>query len=182
MFGGADRIRHGLRRENGEHAVGVRVLGGEFDRFGVTLGPASPRMSMGLLWLQCGGSSLSSAARVLSESSASWPPELTSMSVASAPGPPALVTMARRGPRGRGCFAKHFGHVEQFLDGVHPQHTDPAKGGIEHFIAAGERTGVRSGGLRGGFRATDLDDDDRFRERDFARGGKKARASPTDSM
>ena len=42
---------------------------------------------------------------VSSESSASSPPPATSASVASTPGPPALVRMHRRLPRGRGCLA-----------------------------------------------------------------------------
>ena len=39
------------------------------------------------------------------ESSASSPPPVISASVASTPGPPALVTIVRRGPLGRGCLA-----------------------------------------------------------------------------
>ncbi len=66
---------------------------------------ASPRTSTGLAWLQCGGNSRSSAARVGSDSSASAPPERNSSSVASTAGPPALVTIASRGPAGRGCLA-----------------------------------------------------------------------------
>ena len=45
-------------------------------------------------------------------------------------------------PAGAWLFRQHFGHVKQLLDRVHPQYADPAKGGIEHFIAAGERTSV----------------------------------------
>ena len=42
---------------------------------------------------------------VSAEGSARVPPLLMSMSVASTPGPPALVRMVRRGPEGRGCLA-----------------------------------------------------------------------------
>ena len=37
---------------------------------------------------------------------ASLPPQASRASVASTPGPPALVTMARRGPFGRGCLPR----------------------------------------------------------------------------
>ncbi len=39
-----------------------------------------------------------------SEREASSPPVARSASVASTPGPPALVRIVKRGPRGRGCF------------------------------------------------------------------------------
>ena len=42
---------------------------------------------------------------VSGDSSASSPPPATSASVASTPGPPALVRMHSRLPRGRGCLA-----------------------------------------------------------------------------
>src|SRR6266566_4349451 len=57
-------------------------------------------MSTGLLWLQCAGSIWLSAARVWGANSASVPPPPIKASVASTPGPPALVRMVRRGPRG----------------------------------------------------------------------------------
>ena len=62
-------------------------------------------MSTGLLWLHCGGRISSKAFIVSADSSASSPPPATRASVASTPGPPALVTNASRLPRGRGCLA-----------------------------------------------------------------------------
>ncbi len=67
-------------------------------------GSASPRISTGLPWLQCGGSRAFKASIVAELSAASSPPAPSNASVASTPGPPALVTIARRRPRGRGCL------------------------------------------------------------------------------
>jgi hypothetical protein len=68
-------------------------------------GEASPRMSMGLLRLQNGGRKASSFRRVSGSRGAGSRPLRARVSVAITPGPPALVTMASRGPRGRGCLA-----------------------------------------------------------------------------
>ena len=59
---------------------------------------------MGFAWLHCGGRMASRSAREPAESAASSPLPETSASVASTPGPPALVRMVRRRPRGRGCL------------------------------------------------------------------------------
>ena len=53
---------------------------------------------------------------------------------------------------------------------VDAEDADAAEGGVEHFVAAGERAGVRGGGLGGGLGASGLDDDDGLGQRDFARG------------
>ena len=66
---------------------------------------ASPRTSMGLPWLQWGGRTVSRASIVSSESFANSPPSAIRASVASTPGPPAFVMMARRAPLGRDCLA-----------------------------------------------------------------------------
>ena len=63
-------------------------------------------MSIGLLWLQTDGRTALSASIVSGEISDSSPPPPMSASVAMTPGPPALVTIERRGPRGRGCLAR----------------------------------------------------------------------------
>ena len=131
-------------------------------------------MSMGLLWLQCAGRiSFSAVHRSTATSWASSPPAAISASVASTPGPPAFVTIVSRGPRGRGCFDEHFRHVEQVRDAVHAQHTAPPERGVEHFIAAGQRSRMRRRRLRRGFGASRLDHDDRLSQRHFARGRKK---------
>ncbi len=62
-------------------------------------------MSTGLLWLHAAGRMALKAAMLSGDSSASSPPPWISASVASTPGPPALVTMQRRLPLGRGCLA-----------------------------------------------------------------------------
>ena len=59
---------------------------------------------MGLAWLQNGGRAALRAASVSGLSGASWPPRVIRSSTAMTPGPPALVTIARAGPRGGGCI------------------------------------------------------------------------------
>ena len=61
-------------------------------------------MSMGLAWLQLAGRTGFSASIVASEMGASLPPPRMSASVASTPGPPALVSTVSRGPLGKGCL------------------------------------------------------------------------------
>ncbi len=61
-------------------------------------------MSTGLLWLQIDGSRALNAAMLSGEISASSPPPCARASVASTPGPPALVTMQSFLPFGSGCF------------------------------------------------------------------------------
>ena len=63
-------------------------------------------MSIGLLWLQTGGRTVFSASIVSGEIADSRPPPPMSASVAMTPGPPALVTIERRGPRGLGCLER----------------------------------------------------------------------------
>ena len=106
---------------------------------------------------------------VSGESSASSPPDVSSSSVASTPGPPALVTMVRRGPFGPRLLGQDLGHVEQIQDGVHPQHAAAPKRRFQHFIAAGQRAGVRGRRLGRPGRAPRLDDDDGLGQRHFAR-------------
>ncbi len=60
---------------------------------------------MGLALLQAAGRNASRAATVAAAGAASSPWFSIRASVASTPGPPALVTIASRGPRGRGCLA-----------------------------------------------------------------------------
>ena len=62
-------------------------------------------MSTGLLWLQCAGKNRLNSAIVFSDRGASRPPPPINASVASTPGPPALVTIVSRSPEGRGCLA-----------------------------------------------------------------------------
>ena len=74
--------------------------------FAYRSGGASPMMSIGLLWLHTDGRTALSASIVSGLMSDSSPPPPISASVAMTPGPPALVTMDSRRPRGRGCLAR----------------------------------------------------------------------------
>ncbi len=74
--------------------------------FAYRSGGASPMMSIGLLWLHTEGRTAFSASIVSAEMSDSSPPPPIRASVAMTPGPPALVTMDSRRPRGRGCLAR----------------------------------------------------------------------------
>ena len=159
-------------------AWGVRIIskpslsgsaGDDFHRLRVTSGPASPRMSIGLAWLQCREDRVELGRR-LGESSASLPP-LRDQGVGrrARPGPPALVTIVSLGPFGRGCLASTsaMSNTSAMLSTRSTPHA--AKGGVEHFVAAGQRAGVRGGGLGGGLGAAGLDDDDRLGQGDLAR-------------
>ena len=61
-------------------------------------------MSTGLLWLQVEGSTALYSSMAAGEISLNSPPPMISESVASTPGPPALVTIVNRGPLGVGCL------------------------------------------------------------------------------
>ena len=70
-------------------------------------------MSTGLLWLQCGRQEFLNVFKVSGESSASSPPAVSSSSVASTPGPPAFVTIVRRGPLRPRLLRQDLSHVKQ---------------------------------------------------------------------
>ncbi len=131
---------------------------------------ASPRMSIGLPWLQAAGRNASSAldrrGRELRRARRRFS---IRASVASTPGPPALVTIASRGPSRPGLLGEHLGHVEDLRDRVDPQHADAAEGGVEHLVAAGERAGVRRRRLGRRLGPARLDHDDRLGQRHLAR-------------
>ena len=69
-------------------------------------GGASPSTSTGFAWLQCDGRNESKWLIVSGASSGKVAPANTAASVAKTAGPPAFVTMASRGPRGRGCISR----------------------------------------------------------------------------
>ena len=69
------------------------------------------------------------------EISASSPPPWISASVASTPGPPALVTMARPIAPGTRLLRQHFAHVEDVGDGVHAQHADATERRVQNIVA-----------------------------------------------
>mmetsp|Transcript_47571 Transcript_47571/g.119768 ORF Transcript_47571/g.119768 Transcript_47571/m.119768 type:complete len:264 (+) Transcript_47571:839-1630(+) len=70
-------------------------------------GVASPRMSIGLAWLQFGDRKEFSLSISCAPGCTSSPPCDTNSSAASTPGPPALVTISRRLPLGSGCMVKN---------------------------------------------------------------------------
>ena len=126
-------------------------------------------MSIGLPWLQVGGRTASSAAIVSGASSASLPPPLMSVSVARTPGPPALLSTVRRGPRGQGLLAEDLGEVEEVRDPLGAQDADAPERRVEDLVAAGQRPGMGRRGSRRLRGAARLHDDDRLRQRDLAR-------------
>ena len=93
-------------------------------------------MSIGLLWLQCGGSTLLSSSVVDVEISASSPPSVSSASVAITPGPPALVTIASLGPLGRGWLASTSRHIENIGYAINSQNADAPEGRLQHIVAS----------------------------------------------
>ena len=167
------RVGHVLRGQDDHQAVAVRVVGRDLQRLCVTVGsgvaenvdrivPAPVRRQKRVefpvgFFRQFGELSAADDQRVGGEHAGS-----------AGIGQDGQA----RALRSR-LFAEHFGHVEQFGNRIHAQHTGAHEGGVEHFEAAGQRSGVGSGGLGGGFGATGLDDDDRFVQRDLAGGGQE---------
>ena len=72
------------------------------------------------------------------------------------------LLVAQAAQRGRAHACQRDGGGEQVLQGVHAQHAGAADGGVEDDVAAGQRPGVRGGGLLPVQRAPGLDDDDRL--------------------
>ena len=104
------------------------ILGGDLERPGVALGVgvAQDVDRVAVAPVRRAGSALS-AAIVAGESAASSPPLPIRASVASTPGPPALVTIVSRGPARPGLLGEHLGHVEDVGDRVDAEHA--ARGG-----------------------------------------------------
>ena len=102
---------------------------------------------------------------VSGESGASSPLFSISASVARTPGPPALVTIASRGPLGRGCLAStsamsNTSEIESTRSTPHP-----SEGGVQNLVATGQGSGVRRGRLGRRFGPPRLDHDDRLGQR-----------------
>ena len=106
LLGDLRGIGHVLRRQDDQHAVDAGILRRDLQRLRIALGLGVAqdvdRIVVAPLRRQ---DLVEGLHRRFGESSASSPPPATSASVASTPGPPALVRMQRRLPRGRGCFA-----------------------------------------------------------------------------
>ena len=65
------------------------------------------------------------------------------------PGPPALVTIATRLPRGSGWLDEQCGDVEQLRQRVGADHAGLAKQRVDGDVRGGQqRAGVRRGGAR----------------------------------
>ena len=93
-----------------------------------------------------------------------------SASVASTPGPPALVRIGQVVALGQRLLAQDLGEVEEVADAVGTQHAGAAEGRVEDLVGAGQRAGVRSGGTRGFLGAAGLHHDDRLLQRHLADG------------
>src|SRR5271157_699378 len=70
---------------------------------------------------------------------------------------------------GTRLLGQYIRHKEDVSDAVDAKNAGAAEGRVQYFIAAGERAGVRGGGLGSGGGPSRLDDDDRLGQRDFAR-------------
>ena len=129
---------------------------------------ASPRMSIGLAWLQADGRKASRIFRVVGVGLASSPPALDQGVGGQDAGPAGVGDDRQLGPARPRLLGQHVGHVEDLRDRVDPQHADAAERGIEHLVAAGHRAGVRRRGLRRRLGPPRLDHDDRLGERHLA--------------
>ena len=126
----------------------------------------------------CLGSSAAAKAcsvlrKLFGDNSASLPPHSISASVASTPGPPPLVTIARRGPAGRGCLPSNSARSNNSAI-VSTRRTPTRRNAASSTSSLPVSAPVcEAAAFAAASGAADLDHDDRFRERDFARGGKK---------
>ena len=126
-------------------------------------GPAEATMSTGLPTLATAGRNAEKRARVPAENSVTVSPAASHASTARMPGPPALVTIATRRPRGSGCDDEARGDVEHLVDRVRADHARLAEQRVDGDVARGERRRVAAGRARAGARPPALDDDDRLR-------------------
>src|ERR1019366_2156350 len=62
-------------------------------------------------------------------------------------------------------LGQHVGHEEYVGDAVDPQYAAAPERRSQHFVSAGQRSGMRRGGLGGGGGATCLDHDDGLGQR-----------------
>ena len=160
-------------RQNHQHAVGVRIVGGDFERLGVALGGGVAddidRVVVAPGRRQHGVVGLHGFGRQLGQFAAAHDQGIGGQHAGTA----GIGDDGQPRPLRAGLLGQHFGHVEQVGDVVDAQHAAAAEGGFQHFVAAGERAGVGCGGLGGGGRTARLDDDDRLVQRHFARRRKE---------
>ena len=171
---GRRRIGHSLRRENHQQPVVVRILGGDFDGSGVTLGIGVSQDVDGIAVAPVRRQKGDRAPRRSRQKVRRAGRRCGSACRCERAGTAGVGDDSQSRAAGAGLFGEHFSHVEQLADGFHAQHADAAKSGIEHFIAAGEGAGVGGGGFGGGVGATDFDDNDGLGQRHFARGGEES--------
>ena len=79
------------------------------------------------------------------------------------------------------AVCEHLRHLEELSDRIHAEDAHAPERRVEHLVAAGERTRVRSGSLRR-LGSTDFDDNDWLGQRHLASGERNERASPMLSM
>ena len=106
-------------------------------------------MSTGLLRLQCGGSSLvellQRRGRKFGEFAARADDRVGSEHARTS----GIGHNCQARTLGTRLFAERLGHVKQVGDRVDAQHAAAAECGLQHFVAAGQRSGVRRGGVGG---------------------------------
>ncbi len=139
-------------------------------------------MSIGLSWLQAAGRTASRRS-IVSGGELGQLAAAGDQRVGGKDAGAAGVGHDRQARSGRaGLLGEDLGHVEQLGDRVDPQHAAAPEGGVEHLVAAGERAGVRGGGLRGLAVRPALMTMIGLVSATSRAAERKARASPIDSM
>ena len=168
-------LGHPLRSQNHEQAVARRVLRGDLDGFGVALGPGVADDIDGVLMAPVRRQDLVES-RPWSRAKArrAAPPSVSSASVASTPGPPALVTNREPGPARARLLGEGFGHVEQIGRCVSTRRTPQRRKAASSTSSLPVSEPVcDAAAFAAACGASGLDHDDRLRQRHLARGGKE---------
>ena len=134
------RVGHRLGREDDQQPVAAGVAGDDLERGRIALGRCVADDVDGVAVAPGRRQDrVERSHRVGRELGASLPPPRMSASVASTPGPPALLSTVRRGPLGQGLLAEDLGEVEEVGDALGAQDADAPEGRVEDLVAAGQR-------------------------------------------
>ncbi len=172
-LGRARGIRHGLGREDDEQPIAVGVAGRNFERLRVSLRAGVAQHIHRIVVTPRGWQDLVQfLVRGLGQFG-----QLTAaheQGIGCQHARPAGVGDDRQAsPRGSRLLGKHLGHIKKIGNAVHAQDAAAPESRFEHFVAASQRTGMRSGGLGCPFGAPGLDDNNRLGQRDFTGGREK---------